>query len=162
MKDFRRYAIGVSVFATVLYLALLIATFGQISLYTNLEVIPEADAGFVVGPAMSGVATLVVLASLLWIAIRVPEKRQRVAPLGALGVGAMTYVAYILFGGIVYALGRGDFFQLALFVSRRLASPFSAATGLLAFLVTMVYMLVLASRVGERGTPRWPWEKRGR
>jgi hypothetical protein len=159
MSDFRRYAAVVAVFATVLYLALLIAVFGQISLYTNLEVIPEADAGFVVGPVMSGIATLIVLFALLSIGLRIPVEKQRVSVPGALGIGIAAYLGYTLLGGAIYAAGRGDPFGFILFVGRSFLSPFPAAVGLLAFLVTLAYMLVLASRVGEKGAPKWPWER---
>jgi hypothetical protein len=40
-----------------------------------------------------------------------------------------------------------------------LRGPFAATTGILAFVVALLYSLVLASRLNEYGRPLWPWER---
>ena len=41
-----------------------------------------------------------------------------------------------------------------------LMGPFAAAAGILSLIVVLLDMIVLSSRIDERGRPRWPWEKR--
>ena len=65
MRDDRAYAAVVAVFATFLYLALVVAAFGLISLATDTEVISDPSAGPLVGPVMTGAAVLTLFAFLL-------------------------------------------------------------------------------------------------
>jgi hypothetical protein len=158
VPNFRKYAATVAVFATGLYLALLIAVFGVVSLLAGVEVIGDARAGQWPGPVASAAATLLVLGCLLLIALRVPEARQRVAPLTALGVGVAAYLVWALFAGFSFLIGRGDPLGALIFFGGLLTGPFAMTAGIIAFVVALLYMLVLASRVADRGRPRWPWE----
>ena len=160
MRDFRRYSAAVAVFATVLYAALVIAVFGLISLYTDRDVITNGSVGPVVGPVMTGCSVLLVLACFLWIALRVPEDRQRIEPGTALLIGVVAYLAFCVVGGFLVGIASTDPFAFIGFFGDQLISPFAISVGILAFIVAVLFMLVLASRVGNKGRPRWPWEKR--
>jgi len=159
VQNFRRYAAVVAVFATVMYGALVIAAFGFISLYTDRDVIDDPSVGPVVGPVMTGVAVLVVFATLLGIALGVPEERQRISLGVAFLVGFAAYFFFGVTGGILVGAGRGDPFGFVAFLGRQLISPFAGAAGVLGFVIAILFMLVLASKVGNKGRPRWPWEK---
>ena len=50
---------------------------------------------------------------------------------------------------------------MILFAGGMLASPFALTVGALAFLIALVYSILLASHFGEHGRPLWPWERRG-
>jgi hypothetical protein len=159
VPGFRRYAATVAVFATGLYLALVIAVFGVISLLAGIEVVADPRAGLLTGPIAAAAATLLVLAGLLAIALRIPEEQQRVGILRALAIGAGAYLAYAFFGALAVLFGRADPLAALFFLGTTLIGPFAVAAGLIAFLIAVFYMLVLASRVAERGRPKWPWEK---
>lgn len=159
MRDFPRYAAAVAVFATALYVALVIATFGMTSLVLNRDVIADPSAGPLVGPVMTGVAVLVVFFSFLSIALRVPEAAQQVWIGRAVLIGIGAYFTFCFIGGILIGAASGELFGFTGFLGRQLLSPFAAAVGILAFAVALVFMLVLASHVGNKGRPRWPWEK---
>ncbi|MCX7523194.1 DUF6121 family protein [Microbacterium sp. STN6] len=161
MKEFQRYALGVAIFAAVLYVALVIAAFGFISLAANVDVIGERDAGVVVGPVMVATSAVVVLVSLISIGVRIPPERQRISIGGSVGVGIAALIGYVGIGSAVYAAGRGDPIAFVLFAARNLISPFALGAAALAAIVAFLYMLVLATHVGDNGGPRWPWERRG-
>ncbi|HEU0256775.1 MAG TPA: DUF6121 family protein [Microbacteriaceae bacterium] len=160
MGNFRAYAAMVALFAAVLNAALVIGVFGPVSLLTGLEVIPEADAGVLLGPAMVLAATLALFAMLLS-RIRIPPDEQRVAVGGALAAGVVAGVVYLVVGGLGYAWARSDPLAGFLFVGRQAALPYVFLAAAIAAVVMFLDTLVLASRVGERGRPRWPWEHDG-
>jgi len=159
MREERAYAIVVACFAAGLYLAVLVAAFGLISLGTDTEVIPDRSAGPLVGPIMTGVAVAVLLVLLIRTGIRVPGEQQRIAPLTALGAGLACYLAYCLTGGVAGALATGDLLHFALFAAGQLASLYAIAVGVAAVVVMLLYQLVLVGRFRQRGRPRWPWEQ---
>ncbi len=159
MREDRNYATVVAFFAAFLYLAILVAAFGLISLYWNIEVIDVADAGPLVGPVMVGCATIAVLVSLIVRGRSVPADEQRIAPLTALLVGVIAYVVFVLSGGIAYAVGGGEPLGFLTFSFHMFASWFSLSTGIAAAVVAFVYQLVLVGRFQQKGRPRWPWER---
>jgi hypothetical protein len=159
MRDDRAYAAVVAVFAAFLYLAIVIAAFGLISLATNTDVIDDPDAGPLVGPSMIGSATVLVLVFLISMGIREQADKQRISPLAALTVGVAAYFVYAAAGGI--AGGAGDPsqpFHYVLFALGQLGSLYAIVAGVAAFVVTLLYQLVLVGRFRDRGRPRWPWE----
>lgn len=158
MREERAYATVVACFADFLYLALLVAAFGLISLGTNTEVISDPSAGPLVGPIMTGAAVAVLLVLLIVTGTRVPADQQRIAPLAALGSGVVCYLAFCLAGGVAGALATGDALHFALFAVGQLGSAYAITVGAAAFLVTLLYQLVLVGRFRQRGRPRWPWE----
>jgi len=160
VPGFRKYAATVAVFAAVLFLALVIAVFGMVSLLAAVPVIGDPHAGELAGPVAVAAATLLQFGCLLAIALRVPEDRQRIAPLTAFAIAVGAYLAYAIFGAIAYFFAR-DAVGALIFLGGLLTGPFAFTLGIIAFVITLLFMLVLASRVGDRGRPLWPWEKRG-
>jgi Family of unknown function (DUF6121) len=158
MREERRYAAVVAAFATILYLACVVAAFGLISLYTNRDVIVEADAGPLIGPVMTAVATVALFGGLLWVGLRVPAERQRLSPLAALGVGAVCYLLFVFVGSVLYSFGSHVESPFLAFWFSNAASAFSLTTGIVAFVVVLAYQLVLIGRFRQRGRPLWPWE----
>jgi hypothetical protein len=156
--DFRRYAATLAAFATALYLALLIAALGVLSLLLERDVIDDPDAGAFAGPVACAVAAAVVFTGLLVRALRVPPHRHDVAIGVALLLGVCSYLGYGIGAGFV--VGISDPYRFGPFVVEQLIGPFAAAAGILSLLVVLLDMLVLASRQEQRGRPRWPWEKR--
>ncbi len=143
----------------MLYAALLVTSEGFIYLLTNRDVVPDPHAGPLVGPMMNLAPILLLFVSFLVIALRVPEEKQRIW-LGTsllLGVGAYALFAFV--GAIMIGIGTGDFFQFLAFLGPQLIGPFAAAAGVFAVIVAVLFMLVLASRVGAKGRPLWPWER---
>ncbi|WP_431278137.1 DUF6121 family protein [Leifsonia poae] len=160
MRDDRAYAAVVAVFAAFLYLAIVIAAFGLISLATNTDPIDDPDAGPLVGPIMVGSATLLVLVFLISLGTQVNADKQRISPLVALIVGFAAYIVYAAAGGI--AGGAGDPsqpFHYFVFALGQLASWYAVVVGIAAFVVTLLYQLVIVGRFRDRGRPRWPWER---
>ena len=159
MRDERAYATVVACFAAGLYLAVLVAAFGLISLATNTEVIADPSHGPLVGPAMVGAAVVMLLIFLIVLGRRVPADKQRVAPGVAFGVAVACYAVYIGIGGVVGAAGDpSQPFHYFLFAFDQLLSWYSLTVAVAAFAVTLLYQLVLVGRFRQRGRPRWPWE----
>jgi len=161
MRDYQRYATIVAVFATVLFAALLVATFGMVSLATDLDVIADRSVGTLVGPTMSAAVVLFVFVMMLILGVNTPPEKQRVAVGFALATGAGAFVLYVLTGAVLVIGGTGDAVAGLLFGGAMLGTPFAFTAGVLAFLVTVVYSILLASHYGENGRPLWPWERRG-
>lgn len=161
MRDYQKYATTVAVFATVLFAALVVAAFGMVSLVTNVDVIADRSVGPLVGPIMTAAVVLLVLVMLLILGVNTPPEKQRVAVGFALATGAAAFLLYILVGAILVTVGNRDAVAGVLFGSSLLGSPFAFTVGVLAFLVTLTYSILLASHYGENGRPLWPWERRG-
>jgi hypothetical protein len=161
MRDYQKYATVVAVFTTVLFAALLVAAFGMISLVTNRDVIADRSVGPLVGPAMTVAVVLLVLVMLLVLGVNTPPEKQRVAVGFALATGVAAFVLYLLVGAFLVTLGSGDAVAGVLFAGALLGSPFAVTVGVLAFVVTLAYSILLASHYGENGRPLWPWERRG-
>jgi NADH:ubiquinone oxidoreductase subunit 6 (subunit J) len=135
----------------------LVAAFGMISFLTNKDVVADDRAGPLVGPVMGASAVLLFFFCLLFIAIRIPKERQRIWLGGALGIGVGCYLIYAVIGALI--VGIGDPFQALSFLGTQLIGPFAISVGIAGVLVALIYMLVIASRVGDKGRPRWPWER---
>lgn len=159
MRDDQKYATVVAAFAAALYLALIVAAFGLLSLATDLEVISAEGAGPLVGPSMAGAAVILVFILMLAIGLNTPPERQRVAVGPSFGAGIAAFGLFIGTGALLTSAGDGQPFHVLTFAASMLLSPFSLATGVLAFIVTLLYSWLLASHLGERGRPLWPWER---
>ncbi|WP_223691853.1 DUF6121 family protein [Leifsonia poae] len=160
MRDDRSYAAIVAVFAAFLYLAILVAAFGLISLATNTEVISDPAVGPLVGPVMCGAAVLTVFGFLLAIGTHVPAERQRISTIVALTVGFAAYIIFAAAGGVAGAAGDpAQPFHYFLFAFDQLGSWYSITAGIAGFVITLLYQLVLVGRFRQRGRPRWPWER---
>ncbi|MEO6201498.1 MAG: DUF6121 family protein [Cryobacterium sp.] len=161
MRDYQKYASILAVFTTALYLALVVAAFGLISLATNTDVVPQHDAGPLVGPGMTGAAVLTVFILLLLLGVRTPPERQRIALGFAFGAGLAAVAALVVVGSLLYSAGEGQSIGIVTFGGSMLLGPFAAATGITAFIIVLVYSWILAAHIGEHGRPLWPWERRG-
>ncbi|TFB48438.1 DUF6121 family protein [Cryobacterium tagatosivorans] len=161
MRDYQKYATILAVFTAALYLALIVAAFGLVSLATDTDVVTQPDAGPLVGPGMAGAAVLLVFVLLLVLGVNTPPERQRIAVGFAVGTGLGAVAAFVVAGAVLYAVGEGESISALTFASSMLLGPYAAATGILAFIVVLVYSWILAARVGEHGRPLWPWERRG-
>ena len=161
MRDYQKYATTVALFATVLYAALLVAAFGLISLAGNLDVIADRSVGPLVGPSMAGATVILVFVMLLVLGVNTPPDKQRVAVGFAVVTGIAAYGLFVLVGAILIAVGAADPVGALIFGAGMLASPFALMVGGLAFVVALVYSILLASHYGENGRPLWPWERRG-
>jgi hypothetical protein len=160
MRDYQKYAAIVAVFAAVLYAALIVAAFGLISLVTNLDVISAPDAGPLLGPSMAAAAALVVFVLMLLLGLRTRPENQRIAVGDSLGTGFAAFASFVLVGAILFALNSGPPADGIAFAGSLILGPFAATVGILGFIVTLLYSMVLASRMPERGRPLWPWERR--
>lgn len=161
MRDYQKYAVIMAFFAMMLYVALVVAAFGMTSLFTNTDVVTEADAGPLVGPVMVTASAVVVLLFMVVIGMRTSPEKQHVAVAASLLSGLVALVVFVVTGALIYGVGVGEAVEIVLFAGARLASPFSWAVGIIAAVVTLLYSVILASRVGEHGRPLWPWERRG-
>lgn len=94
---------GLAVFATVAYLAALIALWGILSVIVDRDVIDYVDAGTLLGPSMVVAALLVTFSSVRGAAIAAHPWRM------VFGSAALTLVSMLLVGGIGYSIIRGDF-----------------------------------------------------
>ena len=166
MREYQKYATVVAVFAAVLLAALLVASFGMISLLADTDVISDPNAGPLVGPGMTAAAVVLVFTLMLLLGLRTRPVNQRVAVGYSLGSGLAALGAFVLVGAVLYALGAGVPADTAGlpgdsvgFAASVLLGPFAVTTGILSFIITLLYSLVLASRMPERGRPKWPWEQ---
>ncbi|ERK72009.1 DUF6121 family protein [Leifsonia aquatica] len=159
MRDERAYATIVALFAAGLYLALIVAGFGLLSLATNTEVVADPAIGTLVGPIMVGAAVLALLLALIARGTRVPADRQRVSPGNALLIGLVCYLVYVVAGAVAGIAGDpSQSLRAVLFAAGQFGSWYAVLVGIAAFVVTLLYQLVLVGRFAQRGRPRWPWE----
>ncbi|MCI2957799.1 DUF6121 family protein [Agromyces atrinae] len=158
MSPHRRYATVVGVFATVLYLALVVCAFGFISLLTDTEVIEQQQAGVALGPSMVGGAVLVVLIALVLRVPRIDFAERRSAPLFAVLTGVIAGVAYAVVGGVGFGIGSGSLLAGAPFIAATAVGPYGVSVVILAALVVWLDTFVVAARFDDRGRPRWAWE----
>lgn len=164
-SDPRLVSLALAAFASALYLALVIAAFGLISLATDTDVIDIPGQNLLLGPTMVGSALIVVAVRLAGVAarhVRLREIGGRI-PTVPLGGGALTglaaFLVYIIVGGMLRSLAARDGEQLLLFPLHELLRPYAWALGALALLVHVLFAVVLAYTGDNPGRPRWPWEK---
>lgn len=149
------YGIGLAAFAGFLYLALVVCAFGVTSLLTDTDVIPERDAGPLVGPIMVAVAVLACTVSMITLAARPAVVRVVTTSFIA---GAVIYLLFLLSGGAAYALGTGEPLSILLFSADHAGTVFAIAAGVLAAAVHIAFLLLLARRDAGGTRPHWGWE----
>jgi len=157
VRDYQKYAAVVAVFAAVLYVSLVVAGFGVVSLATNREVIEDPESGPLLGPLMIGGAVLVVVLLMVRLGIRTRPEFQRVALWYAVGCGFAASAAYILVGVVPHLISGG---RPLTFIASLLINPFTVTIGVVATIVVLSYSLILATQQGQRRRPLWPWESR--
>lgn len=127
------------VLATVVYLAALIALWGFTSLALDVEVVGEADAGPLLGPAMAAAACIVT-----WVAVRRPPRSLWLRAAAAV---ASVVVVMLVVGAVGYTVTRGEPVWLLLFVASNAASPFVIGAGVLS---GVTVLSISAARGWER------------
>lgn len=153
----RRYASIVAVFAVVLFLALVIAASGIISLYADREVLTERDAGPLIAPVMFAVATAALYTQLVSLGLR----RGSII-VNSVVIAIVCYFFFLLSGSTLYSLGKGQPLLGLLFFGSNALGPFAIAVLAIAFVVALAFLLLLSYRDsgGAARTPRWWWENR--
>lgn len=120
---------------TVLYGALLVASFGIISLVADRDVIPEPDAGPFVGIGYTGPALLVVFLAVLG---GLSPSATRGVPLArAIVTGLVVFVASPVVAAAVYVVVTAQLGAFLVFTGGHLLSPFTVAAALIAFLIVL-------------------------
>lgn len=166
--EYQRYALVLALFACGLYAALIVASFGMLSLFLDRDVITDPQAGPLVGPIMVAAAVAAVLLVMLQTALgtgstgksrRTLEPMQTVPLLSVLLAAASAYLVYGVSGGIIVSIGSGDPLRAPLFAIAQLASPFAAAVAAWAAVIGLLYFVLLIWRAHGGQRPRWPWEK---
>ncbi|MGK9146168.1 hypothetical protein KXS11_00885 [Plantibacter flavus] len=146
----------VAPFAAVTYVALVVCAFGFISLFADLDVVADPEAGPLTGPLMVVVATIVVA----WVIVRETRRLPLRVSIGtALLAGLLAWFGYGVSGGVFAAIAARDLAGAAVFAASTLVAPFSITAGLLAVAVVLGASTVAASSLGHPSRPRWPWER---
>lgn len=158
-REFRNYAIGVAIFGLVTNVALIIASFGMLSLLANVDVIDAVGSGVLLGPSMITAAVFVTFALWVTIATRVPPKNIQVSIGASLGVGFASYFAYVIVGAVLYTFGTGELFSFAIFMADQMIGPFAIIAGLIALVLTLLYLAMLSRKARGPAPLRWPWEE---
>ncbi len=175
VQEYRRYAFFLAVFALGLYVALVVASLGMLSLFLNIEVIAQTNAGPLVGPIMVGAATLALLL-VLWAGVGRAGAAMHTVPVSLVVLAAaLSYLVYGFSGAIVYGLNSmnaatpdapavtadaaSEPVTGFVFLGEQLTSPFAVAVAIWAALVALLYFVLLIWRANGGQRPRWPWEK---
>ncbi|QHC67537.1 DUF6121 family protein [Rathayibacter oskolensis] len=149
------YGIALAAFAAFLYLALVVCAFGVSSLLLDADVVPERDAGPLLGPVSVAVCVLAVLLAMITLAAR-PRVTRVLGP--SLLTGVVAYALFLLTGGALYGLGTGDPAAILGYVLDHAATVFALAAGVLAAAVVALFLLLLARRDAGGTQPHWGWE----
>ena len=154
----RHYASVIAIFATALFLALVVCASGLISLIANREVLVEKDAGPLIAPVMFAVATAALYVQL----VSARARRGGSIILSAALIGVIVFVFYNIAGATLYSLGSGEPLRGILFFAANALGPYSVSVGIAAVVVAFSYLMLLSFRDsgGVKRTPRWPWEDR--
>ena len=159
MREYRKYAITVVAFSVALYVALIVASFGVLSLLLDRDVINETDAGALLGPIMVTTAALALVWVVLSAVLRSPERLTHVPPLPIFMAGTAGYLGYCVSGGVFYGLGAGELFRSVVFIGGEMMSPFAISVAVSGWLIAFLFFVVLLGRPANGGAPEWPWEK---
>ncbi|PFG32157.1 hypothetical protein [Paramicrobacterium agarici] len=163
-RDPRLIALAQAAFAVALYLALVVASFGILSLLTDTDVI-DVDASLLLGPSMVATSIVIVALRLVGAAVHLVQERERGdlavrVPLGGgllTGLGAL--VGYVVIGGMLRAVALRDPGVLLEFALHELLRPYSLAIGVLAALVHISFVVMIGLGGDDPKRPLWPWEK---
>jgi Family of unknown function (DUF6121) len=135
---------GLAAFATVGYLAALIALWGILSVIADRDVIDYPDAGPLLGPSMAAVACLVTFANALGAVGQANPWPQLI------GTAALTAATTVLVASIGYSITRGDFAWMPAAAVHFAIGPFVPGAALLSSLVVAASWAV--SRSPGRGS----------
>lgn len=138
----------------VAWVAVVIAVWGILSLLLNLDVIPQGDAGPLLGPVM----VLVAAVALLLLVLRIVRTGERPG-IAFFGTAAAVYLVLLIVGGVGYALIRAQLFWLIGYPLGAGSSPFIVVAALLAGIAALLSSAIGRAEVRGAERPRWPWEK---
>ena len=128
----RRRSPLIALIAAVIFVALVVACDGVISLIANRDVIPQTDASPLLGPAMAAAGAAVVFIAVLptrpWI-----EGRPNFSLSRSFVAAVAIYLAGPIVGAILYSIGRDEPFTAVIFFFQYLASPFAIAAAVAGF-----------------------------
>lgn len=152
----RQQLVARAAFCSALYVALVVAGWGFVSLLTNTDPIPAHDVGPLVAPVSVGVSVLVVFWSLGRRGQKSLLSGGAGATLGAaLTVAVSAVVAYLVVGAALAIVASGVFVDGLIFLGGQAATWYS----LVIVASALAAALGFASLRGRAGTPQWPWEK---
>lgn len=161
------YPYVLSLFATVLYFALVVCAFGFITLIAGTEVVARTDAGLLVGPTATAAGVVAVAVCLVRKATRLhaeaqsDERRTVRVPLGgALVVGIVAWLVYALVGALSYAVQTDAPISFVFYAAESLVRAYGISVGLLAAVVYVAFVLILSGMGEHPSRPLWPWERR--
>ena len=130
----------------MLYGAVLVASYGFIALILDQDVVPQRDAGPLVGVAMHVAALLAVFAAIL--GGLAPDARAGVPVARAIVTAVAVHLAAPVAGGIMYAIVTAQPVALLVFAGSHLVSPFILCASIVAllFVLALPIMRGLGSR----------------
>jgi hypothetical protein len=145
-----------AVFATALYVALVVAGWGFVSLLSDTDVVADRSVGPIVVPVSEGISALAVL-----LLLAVPSAPTiETAGVGgtvvrALVVGLVAVAAFLVTGGVLIVFATGRFVEFLLFLAAQ-APTFFALVIVAAGTIAALGFALLRTR---EHPPRWPWER---
>jgi energy-converting hydrogenase Eha subunit B len=81
-------------------------------------------------------------------------------PVGwAVLTGLATYLVYALSGAVLYAATTGSILAGVIFARDTLLGPFALAAGVSAFIVALVFAILVIVGGEHPRRPLWPWER---
>lgn len=152
--DPRRTAWVVAGFAAALYVAVVVCSYGFVSLLADVEVVADPQVGVLVVPVAVGASALALLLTL-GLRLARPERMSATVVLAAFASWATLVVAAVIghvaasTGDVLESVAFGILFGLGWF---GLLVPVAAAV------VTGFAVLVARGRDHGMRRPRWPWE----
>lgn len=141
-------------FAAALHVALIVATFGFVSLLADAEPVSDPAAGRLVGPITVGVA---VLALLLLLGFGLT---RGVRPWSLAGLALLvTWAAGVLAATVAYAASTGTILAALLFALSFMTVGFGLIIPVTGALVALLAAVTSRAEQGGVERPRWPWER---
>jgi hypothetical protein len=147
---------GRSVFATALYVALVVAGWGFVSLLTETDVVADRDVGPIAVPVSVGISAIAVLIALAAPRWSTSSARGMGALVGSAAVLALGVVAVQLAAlGILQFVATGRLTALLLIIAVQAPTFYTVVVIGSAFVAAVGLGLLGAG--GSRAS--WPWEK---
>ncbi len=145
---------AVAGFAAALQLALIVATFGLVSLFADAEPIADPEAGRLVGPITIGFSVLALLLLLGAVLAR------GIRPWSAAGLAlVVTWASGVVAATIAYAISTGTLLAALLFAAEFMTIGFGVIIPLTGALVALLAAVTVRAQRGGVDRPRWPWER---
>lgn len=137
-------ALLTAIMATILFVALLVAVYGVISLATGLDLISDPDISPLVGPVMAAFACVVVFVSVLQ-SLRPRGGSLRLPWARSITTAIALYLLGPLLGALLVTIDQADFFAGLLFFVHVATGPFIPASAVIAIPMVLFAPLLAAS-----------------